>query len=329
MSGILPAGLTLDARLGAGGARQAAGVVAAALAESPLGAPRAWAVPAGAGFEAAGEDGLPAEIGDAVDSAAPRLADGSTGSLYPAWDGDGWAFTLDLRLDEAREDALPRAADALLSVARALLRGGAARVSVAWQGRGALCLPEVPVACHRTHVVTATDAEVAAAYADPAAFWESGWSGVERHGDRALLWRAPDARDSADFLRAVLPQQWALARAARPRLTRYALPSVEPGEEPVYRAEEPVLQPAVYDAATGEVELACGAPPPAHVPGWQVFDLLSVLQAGALDDGRPVRSARVVFLFPEAAREEKRPLLDVGARVMWYDEAGMLVEEMD
>jgi len=48
-----------------------------------------------------------------------------------------------------------------------------------------------------------------------------------------------------------------------------------------------------------------------------------------LSGGPPVKTVRIVFLDGWAAKQEKRPLLDIGCRVYPYDTQGELVELRD
>jgi hypothetical protein len=321
LTGVRPGALTLDARFPA--APSLADAVAAslaALAATPLPPIARWSAPIGGRWR----KGAPEVTADA-ESFVVELADTSPASVYHRWGEDEWSFTLHAVLPDA-DDALPRVAAACADAARSLMDAGAGRISLGWQGSGALCIPEVPVAGLRTQLVSATEDEVRAAYDAPERFWKSGWA-KETRGAGVLLTRAMDARDSADFLRAILPQQWELARAARPGRTVYGAPYVEAGEDEVFRSGAAVLDLVGYDAAAAEAEYShAQRGGKAHVPGWQVFEILDLIHAGTLEDGRPVRGVRVVFLHSDAAHAEKRPLLDIGARVLAYDEAGMLVE---
>lgn len=322
LTGIRPGALTLDARFPAAPSiGDAAAAALAALAAAPLPPIAQWAVP----IDGPWRTGAPEVPADA-ESLVVELADTSPASVYHRWGEDEWSFTLHAVLPSA-DDALPRVAAACAVAARSLFASGASRITVSWQGAGALCGPLVPIAGLRTHLVSATEDEVRDAYDAPDRFWKSGWTTDTRGAGGVLLTRAMDARDSAEFLRAILPQQWELARAAKPGRTVYGGARVEAGEAEVFRAGAAVLDLVGYDAAAAEAEyshaLRGGK---ARVPGWQIFEILDLIHAAALDDGRPVRGVRVVFLHADAAHAEKRPLLDIGARVLAYDEAGMLVE---
>ena len=268
LTGVRPIALTLDARFPAArGPGGAAAAVLAALAASALPPVARWAVPIGGRWR----KGAPVVPADA-ESLSLELADGTSGGVYHRRGEDEWSFTMDAFLPGG-DDAIPRVAAACADAARSLLDAGAGRITLEWQGSGALCIPELPVAGMRTQVVSATEDEVRDAYDAPERFWESGWK-AEKRGGGVLLTRAMGARDSAEFLRAILPQQWELARAAKPGRTVYGAPRLDAGEDEVFRAGAAVLDLVGYDAA----------------------------------------------------HAEKRPLLDIGARVLAYDDAGMLVE---
>jgi hypothetical protein len=198
---------------------------------------------------------------------------------------------------------------------------------VSIQGAGALCLPEVPIALMRTYMVSCSAVDVATTYESAEAFWQSGWTAVEWFGDRAMLERAIHAVDTIAFLQQVIEQQWALARAAKPGLCRYYAPQVLPEEREYYHSGAPALNVVGYADAEATVELACALKPPSHVQGWEIFDLHNLLQVGALPDGRPVQGIRVVFLHKDTAVTERRPLLDIGARIFYYDTDGHLQEQ--
>ena len=52
--------------------------------------------------------------------------------------------------------------------------------------------------------------------------------------------------------------------------------------------------------------------------------LAALLRSGRLTDGRPLKEVRVVFADEAMARRERRPLLDNGVRVRFYDASGAL-----
>jgi hypothetical protein len=66
-----------------------------------------------------------------------------------------------------------------------------------------------------------------------------------------------------------------------------------------------------------------------HVLIREIHQLRALVQAGALDDGRQVAAVHVVFPDAASARQERRPLLDVGAKVFHLAPSGKTVELTD
>jgi hypothetical protein len=267
-------------------------------------------------------EALEADPDDAFFNA--RLELGQSGSVWiygpPA--EEVWVLRLVLNLRGFTWSTVPAGIDAAAEACRQLLQSGRLlRASLFRGGPGGTCMPDVPVADYAMLVVTTED-EVEEAYEKPAAFWEAEWSTAERMGKHRLLVRASRAADSVAFLEEVLAHQWDLARAAKPGLTGYSAPLPEPEEEAIFFAGEPRLEPVGHLAPENAVVYSCFLGPAEHIPGWEIYELWDLIQEGALDDGRPVSEVRVVFLDRETAERERRPLLDIGARVFFYDEAG-------
>ena len=132
---------------------------------------------------------------------------------------------------------------------------------------GAACLPWLPLVGRQTHVVLLTREQIARAYEDVDAFLAC-WQPSHEHQGRLLLTRALDAVDNVQFLEAVLDGQWAMARNARPRLTRYELLPPEPEEEPIYRRGQARVLAVGYDPERQLAEYTCHVEPDEHVHGW-------------------------------------------------------------
>ena len=198
-----------------------------------------------------------------------------------------------------------------------------------WSGGGARCLPGVPLVGERSHLVVTTQAQIEEAYDAPQAFLRAGWEGSESFGPgpepTLMLTRAMDVTSSAGYLRAVLPHQWTLAHAAKPKRTRYELPNPLPAEQAVYNAGEQTLHIRGYRAGEKVMEYNCFPAGAAHMPGWEVLGLYGVLRRGALPDGLPVAGVQVYFQQKELALREKRPLIDIGVTVA-YNAAGRWVD---
>jgi hypothetical protein len=105
------------------------------------------------------------------------------------------------------------------------------------------------------------------------------------------------------------------------------------------RAGYPALTLVGYDPDTRIVEFAGfvtkrplveGGEEPRHVLIAEIHPIRELVLAGETDDGRPIDTVRVVFPHEWMARQERRPLLDVGARVFYLNPAdGELVELTD
>ena len=221
------------------------------------------------------------------------------------------------------------AIDVSVRVLRSLMSAGL--VTSAWIERGSgdsEILPQLPLADTRTHAIAATDAEVTEHYDDVEAFW-SCWDAVERIGEYRLATRAIDAVHPADFLDAVQDGHRAMARLAKPGAARYYRVSLRSEDErEVYLARgESRLRPVAYFDADARADFSCVLGAGEHIAGWEIDGLRDWIHVReALPDGSPLREVRVMFTYEQQARSERRPLLDVGARVFYLDEGGSLVE---
>jgi hypothetical protein len=187
-------------------------------------------------------------------------------------------------------------------------------------GGGGSCVPEPPIA-RRNLLVVAHHADIENAYSDLQTFHRAWDDGVEANGC-CLLIRAVEAARGPDFLAAIQEDQWALARAARPGLTKYPDPWVADEEAAVYRRSPAYLQEVAYLTSAGVVEYTSVAAPGQHLAGWEVDRLAALVRSGRMGDGRPIHEVRVVFLDKDAAETEKGPLLDQGIRVLTLGENG-------
>jgi hypothetical protein len=190
---------------------------------------------------------------------------------------------------------------------------------------GAFVLPKPPFSDPADHAVLVRPDDIAAAYEDPAVYWSS-WSVVEDHGALRFAARALDALSGAQLLREIQDRQWQLARAARPGRTKFFNVNLDPDERPIYLQGPARLTPTGYDAARSEAVYSTAVGPGEHIQGYEIDALNQLLIAQRLADGRPVLSARVIFSERAAALREKRPLLDVGAKVAYLDDSGALEE---
>jgi len=242
-------------------------------------------------------------------------------------DPPAWALSLNLRVPRDPATGLLRLIQCSAEFCRALARERRlVHAVLSREGPGAECLPEVPVAGFRSHAVVTSREAVARAYVSESSFWESGWESYEQFEDVALVLRACHTVNGPEYLAAVQDQQWTLARAARPGLTRYDLPRPQPAEKRTYRSGEPCLEVVGYLPDERLVELSAYVPDGAHVRGWEIFNVLALVAEGRLDDGRPVDLVRVVFFDRAMAEAEKRPLLDIGARVYYQGDSGDIIK---
>jgi hypothetical protein len=238
---------------------------------------------------------------------------------------DAWYLRVFGRVGDGDGDRAQAVLLALGSLSTALARTGAVlALSVTRQAGGANCLPRVPLADAHRHVVLTTRADIEAAYDRPDVF-SNAFDAWEEMGDRILLMRAMDAVDNVSFLDAVQDGQRAMARAAKPGGTSYGHPVVRPEERPIYAAGEPTLLPVGYLSDAHLVEYSCALSPGEHVHGWEVDALHQQIIDHHLPDGRPIDAVRVVFFAAATAEQERRPLLDVGAKVFHAADSGELV----
>jgi hypothetical protein len=194
------------------------------------------------------------------------------------------------------------------------------------EGGGGSCVPDVALIAGNSHIAAVEVGEVEDSYDDPDAFWKAGWTiHAERDGNRLLV-RDLDVVTEPEYLRRIIDHQWDMARAAGPGENAYQSPDVGPDEKPVFFAGDARLHAIGYDKDEKLIEYSCALNSGEHIQGWEVFALLDIIESKQTPDGSPVETVRIVFLDEWAAREEKRPLLDIGCRVFHYDDQGALIE---
>lgn len=217
-----------------------------------------------------------------------------------------------------------------------------------WQGIGTKGVPKVPIAGAGSQIVVTTEAAVAAGFDDPAVFWNASWE-VECFGDRRLCTRAMTAVDRPDLMRHIFDDQWAMARAAKPgTITLFGLSEMTPAEDELLRRHEPTLFPVAYLPDERTFEFSCALMDETRVSpldvltvdslktyatdnpdAWEELARLNLLDEEMLPYGSVIDALRVVFIDEAVARREKRLLLEAGAEVLYYDEAGELQELED
>lgn len=194
---------------------------------------------------------------------------------------------------------------------------------------GALCFPEVPLVTSNSHIVVTNAQEAEDLYDDSGAFWNAGWRRMAEHDGQVLLTRALDRVAGPDYLEQIIDDQWTMARAAKPGETTYTAPVYRDDEKAIFEAGSPCLQFVGHDADEKVAEYSCVLDEGEHIRGWEIYALRDIIENKSLPDGHAVSVVRVVFLEGDDARAEKRPLLDIGARVYFTDNAGELRELTD
>ena len=207
-------------------------------------------------------------------------------------------------------------------------------------------VPEPPLA-RAFHLTTVNEREIEDEYDNPDYFWKV-WDRVETVGDTRVCIRALEELNDVPWLRKTFESTMELVRLAKPKLTNYDMPSRIPpefapwweyGDFQAKRAGQPALSYVGYEAATRTVEYAgfIATPPYArtgddsqrHVLIREIHGLRKLVKAQQDAEGRPIDTVRIVFPFEWMARQERRPLLDAGARVFFQGTASDLVEIVD
>jgi hypothetical protein len=280
------------------------------------------------------------------DPHAFRLCTSDGTVLVGARDDDEHSWAIRMRAQEDNEETWRKWLAQGLDIVRAAVRLPAFSRALLPRDSGATAFLPMPPIAHENYIATARDQRVAECYDDPAVFWRA-WKSVERIGDVALCSRALEDLETEDWLEAVHWQQMALARAAKPNLTTYRPPHWlewtrpwwEPGDPQDEQAGLPALTAVGYDPATKTFEYAGYISPPVqpdlgeeprHVLIYEVHEIRALVLAKRTASGQPVETVRVVFADEWMARQERRPLLDVGAGVYYQDhETGNLVSVAD
>lgn len=151
-------------------------------------------------------------------------------------------------------------------------------------------------------------------------FWAS-WDSVQTRGGLRLASRALTAVTDEQWLRAVLPDQLALARLARPGETTWPR-HAEDWDAHLLRRDGVRLEPVGYLPGEAAYELAGVFGPDEHVPLADILTIRAMVEAGRTSQGHPLNEIRVVFSDEATARREATPLLDAGAIVEFVDADG-------
>ena len=201
---------------------------------------------------------------------------------------------------------------------RQLLEG-----ALVFSNGGAGMLPYLPLVDPCTYATVATEAQIAESYESVESFLNSGWQTKEKIGDQWLLTRALDKVTAHEYFQAVNPQHRELARIVKPGLAEYRGDNtVDAEERAAYSREPKILRPVGYNRENQtRIYTAVLEKPGDHIPGWQIDVLYRQLSEGQLDSDRPLKEAIIIFLDHEMAESEKRPLLDIGAKVAVHDDS--------
>lgn len=249
---------------------------------------------------------------------------------FPYWETYGfkdcWGFRiispdLGAEQDSAR---VRRSLAAAVAVVRALTgRRSVLRANVT---RAApVFAPAPPHAMPSDVLFIAEQAEIARDYVDPSVYWRAWDSVTNLDGGRVLLTRALDVDDEVEYKRRTYPATWAMARAARPGLTRYdrsAECDLRPGERALLEGEERTLSKVGYRREDQSLEFSALVPGGAHISAREIFMLRGLMSAKQLPGGEPLRSVRVTFANRAMAEREARPLFDNGVAVRFFSDRG-------
>ena len=194
-------------------------------------------------------------------------------------------------------------------------------------GGGVTCLPRFKLVGHTSYLVATRPENLADAFGDAERVVRDGGWTKRDFGGVWLLTRALDAETNVEVLAAMRDGQWAMARLARAGVADYyhidppteeAVPIFYVGEARVLAVGYlPDTRTAAYSCAIGEGE---------HIHGWEILHLRQLVRDGETPGGDPVERVSVLFPDRASAEREKRPLLDVGVIVEYYDEGGERVE---
>jgi hypothetical protein len=238
------------------------------------------------------------------------------GELYAKW------RIYDLKTEEntwrwlaATEEVIVRLLGAGLQISRGL---------VTREGHGAACLPWLPVAGEgTTYISVTTEDAIARGFEDaPSMISEGGWE-VKKIGGHLLLSRAMHAETNVELLEAIWDSHWAMARLVKPGLADYSrIYPPKDDEAPIVNAGSATIEPVGYDPDRKMLIYSSVLAPGQHVRGWEVLSLRNAVLAKQLPDGRAIDRIEVVFPDEEMARDEMRPLRDVGVEVGYYADSG-------
>ena len=189
--------------------------------------------------------------------------------------------------------------------------------------------PITPHASDENILYIVNSKDVEASYNTPDLYWQS-WDEVEPlENDRFLVTKALDIEDELAYKLYVYPKIWQLARDAKPHFTQYASPSFSDYDIPYIDGPEATTRQVGYHADEQWIEYTAYPPENGHILPREIYAFRKWLVAGQLDSGEPIKEVRISFQNLKTAEQEKRPLLDIGCRIFYYDNLGELVELKD
>ena len=235
---------------------------------------------------------------------------------------DAWSCELRMNITDTNSSQIPEFLEAAASLCRHFLSQGQLNWARVYRlgSRGLGCIPYPPLAAGDTHLIVVTSAQIESNYEQTEVFWQA-WDNIEQYQDQYLLTRGLSCVDDVSFLAHIMEWQWQLARGAKPGVTKHYR-KLNPEEMPVYQTEESYLNLVGYIPSQKVVEYTCWVDPDFHIQGWEIHEVWKLVDVKKLKDGRQVDTVRIVFLNREMAEREKRPLLDIGAQVWYYNPVG-------
>jgi hypothetical protein len=192
------------------------------------------------------------------------------------------------------------------------------------RGPGGTCVPHLDYLGGTSHIVAISDPTLAELLEAPDDAIAAGRWKAQRFFDVQLLLRAFHARTPGEMLGATEAGQWAMARMARPGVTRYNRAEPTEDELPIFKKGAPLVLSLGYQADDQIAVYSCAPSDDEHIRPWEIFALRDLLAAGKQPTGEPVKAVEVIFPLESDAEREARPLQDIGVHVRYYDDEGEL-----
>jgi len=188
------------------------------------------------------------------------------------------------------------------------------------------CIPIVPIIDANLHIILATEKEISDNYTNSKEFLEISFDSLNRKGDAYLITLSETGFENNLYLKNIIHINWALARLSKPGITKYFPPEVLENEENIFKSGEGFLEQVGYIKGIKTLEFSCYLEKNGHLPGWEIYNLMSLLKKGKLQSGEVLSMIRVVFYTKEMADSEKRPLLDIGVKVFYQSDSTDIIE---